>query len=169
MAKQRPSLGVLIAERRRALGLTQLALSQQVGVSESTVRNWESRGTRPAKRNLRALAAALQLPQELLELNDAVMAVTDPADDHAPSLRSLLRGTSLSPPQAAVSAAALQPDLMVRIGDHVIVAETLRVVTWDIQPASAEDSATVLERFADALDEFAADRGWKVRARRADT
>jgi transcriptional regulator with XRE-family HTH domain len=80
---------------RRAAGLTQLQLSELVGVHETAVTNWE-RGERvPRVDRLRVLAAALKVrPADL----------TDLAEDGPASLQALRVGAGLLQDQVAAGA-----------------------------------------------------------------
>ncbi len=52
-------IGRFIAERRRALGMTQRALAEALGVSDRTVSKWECGGGLPELANLLPLCALL--------------------------------------------------------------------------------------------------------------
>jgi transcriptional regulator with XRE-family HTH domain len=62
------AIGRQIATARTRRGLTQAALAQQIGVSESTVQRWEG-GALPPYRRLLRLAQLLVVPlEELIEV-----------------------------------------------------------------------------------------------------
>ena len=60
------SLGALIAERRKALGLTQLELAQKLGVTDKAVSKWERNLSCPDVGTLPCLAEILGLSLEQL-------------------------------------------------------------------------------------------------------
>lgn len=57
-----------IKELRAAAGLTQLELARKVGVTPSSVYNWERGKTEPTATNLRDLAIALGVTMEEIDL-----------------------------------------------------------------------------------------------------
>lgn len=66
--------GKLIKERRTELGLTQLKLALEVGVTPAIVYNWESGRATASTQNLRRLAKALDVSMEdLLEPEEAAV------------------------------------------------------------------------------------------------
>lgn len=60
------TLGQRIAVQRRALFLTQTALADQLGVTQSAVARWETDDSVPALRHRRRLAEALSISPSLL-------------------------------------------------------------------------------------------------------
>ncbi len=60
-------IGKYIAEKRKALGLTQKQLAEQLGMSDKSVSKWERGQSDPSTTNLMALAKLFQVtPEELL-------------------------------------------------------------------------------------------------------
>jgi phosphoribosylformylglycinamidine cyclo-ligase len=57
-----------IKELRKAAGLTQLELSNRLGVTPSTVYKWERGANEPSATNLRDLARALGVSMEEIDL-----------------------------------------------------------------------------------------------------
>ena len=57
-----------LREQRKARGLTQAALAYMVGVSERTIRSWESGEASPPKRQAAKLARRLGVTVEALAL-----------------------------------------------------------------------------------------------------
>jgi transcriptional regulator with XRE-family HTH domain len=57
--KERPALGQRLVELRQAVGLTQMALGEQLGVHHSNIAFWELSGTPPRGEVLPKLAHAL--------------------------------------------------------------------------------------------------------------
>jgi transcriptional regulator with XRE-family HTH domain len=64
-----PDLATLLRRRRAELGITQAALAQQVGVTQSAVAGWESGAALPRPAKVLALADLLGVQvQHLVEL-----------------------------------------------------------------------------------------------------
>jgi transcriptional regulator with XRE-family HTH domain len=59
-----------LAELRRGRGLTQEEVARRVRVSTRTVAAWESGASTPRQRNARALAKALGVTLDALQLTD---------------------------------------------------------------------------------------------------
>jgi transcriptional regulator with XRE-family HTH domain len=59
-----------LSELRRERGLTQEEVARRVRVSTRTVAAWESGATTPRQRNARALARALGVTLDALQLTD---------------------------------------------------------------------------------------------------
>lgn len=68
-----PPLGQALRERREELGLTQEALAQASGLATKRVWQIERQGANPTYSTLLSLAAALQVPAELLMLRARVI------------------------------------------------------------------------------------------------
>jgi transcriptional regulator with XRE-family HTH domain len=66
-------LGQALRERREELGLTQEALAQASGLATKRVWQIERQGANPTYSTLLSLAAALQVPAELLMLRARVI------------------------------------------------------------------------------------------------
>src|SRR5687767_5853977 len=62
----RDALAEYIAHARERRGLTQPQLADQVGVDRQQVYKWEKRRALPARRNIPALASALDVPADEL-------------------------------------------------------------------------------------------------------
>jgi transcriptional regulator with XRE-family HTH domain len=77
--KPRSRLGWLIWGHRLRRGWTQAELAEMIGVSQSTVGDWERGAQTPSRQRLRALAKALRITQQ--ELRQAM------AIDRAQALR----------------------------------------------------------------------------------
>lgn len=58
-----------IREWRNERGLTQLELANKVGVTPGTIYGWEHGKYEPKARQLRALATALEVPMEAIDLD----------------------------------------------------------------------------------------------------
>ena len=58
-----------IKQRREELGLTQMEVATITGASLQAVRNWD-RGTKPTRKFHKALAVALRIPEEEIEVYD---------------------------------------------------------------------------------------------------
>lgn len=68
-----PPLGQAVRERREEIGLTQEALAQAAGLATKRVWQIERQGANPTYSTLLAIAAALQVPAELLMLRARVI------------------------------------------------------------------------------------------------
>jgi transcriptional regulator with XRE-family HTH domain len=58
------TLGELIVQRQRDLGLRSVDIAQSLGSSEATISRWINGHSQPAARNLRRLAVVLKVPHE---------------------------------------------------------------------------------------------------------
>lgn len=98
-----------IAALRDEAGLTQLELSRLVGVTETTIANWEKgrSGLEWIERLIRLCKALNCAPEELLAL-----AVSDSAETSDPSLADLrqLLGTTKRSPATAVGVDLTSPE-----------------------------------------------------------
>jgi transcriptional regulator with XRE-family HTH domain len=127
--------GSALAERRRALGLTQRELARQIGVSEASIRNWETRGGRPKTRHKDKLLSALGfLPDD---------GARDPAERVPGSVWSAT----------------------LRIGDHLLTLPGIEAADWSGEPINPSEAADALAELTDGLTTLASERGWKVRVR----
>lgn len=68
-----PPLGQAVRERREELGVTQEGLADAAGLATKRVWQIERQDANPTYATLRALAAALHVPAELLMLRAAVI------------------------------------------------------------------------------------------------
>ena len=59
--RERVSLGVFIARRRKYMGLTQEELAKRIGVSKSAIAKWETYGGIPDKDNLKKIAEVMKV------------------------------------------------------------------------------------------------------------
>jgi DNA-binding transcriptional regulator YiaG len=59
------TFGERIRKKRMELNLTMKELAKKMGVSETTVRNWEIRGVRPYRRTEEKLKIMLELKEEV--------------------------------------------------------------------------------------------------------
>jgi transcriptional regulator with XRE-family HTH domain len=88
----------LLAERRKATGLSQEALAEQLGVERSTIRRWEAGATTPQPRIREELAEALRITSAQLE--DLLAAAGESSDDALVDRRAfagLATGVALAP------------------------------------------------------------------------
>ena len=63
--KNPQNFGQRLRKKRMDLGLTIRGVAEKVGVSETTVYNWEIRNTRPYRRTEEKLKAILDLTEEI--------------------------------------------------------------------------------------------------------
>ena len=63
--KNPQNFGQRLRKKRRDLGLTMREIAEKVGVSETTVYNWEIRNIRPNRRTAEKLKAILDLAEEI--------------------------------------------------------------------------------------------------------
>ena len=98
-----------IAALRDEAGLTQLDLSRLVGVTETTIANWEKgrSGLEWIERLIRLCKALNCAPEDLLDLT--VPASAEASDPSLADLRQLL-GTTHRSPATAVGAKPTSPD-----------------------------------------------------------
>ncbi|MBQ7338972.1 MAG: helix-turn-helix transcriptional regulator [Clostridia bacterium] len=68
---QEPTLGALIAEKRRERHLTQAELAAHFGISDKAVSKWERNLSKPEEKIMPQLVALLDLPQGYLSHIDA--------------------------------------------------------------------------------------------------
>ena len=59
--RERVSLGVFIARRRKYMGLTQEELAKRIGVSKSAIAKWETNGGLPDRDNLKKIAEVMKV------------------------------------------------------------------------------------------------------------
>jgi transcriptional regulator with XRE-family HTH domain len=106
---QNSRLGASILNRRRALGLTQQQLADQVGVHQTRVSHWERGSRAPSADQLQALAAVFSvdlktLVAEYVVDNEVERAlVRDPllSDDDRNALLTIYRGLTQRPLMSA--------------------------------------------------------------------
>jgi len=117
------SFGVWVKARRRALGLTQGALAQQIGVAEVTVRKIEADERRPSKEVAALLAEQLQLDPPT-RARFLLAARADLSPDQIPS-PAAPRGAALPvPPTPLIGRAA---DLAAL--EHALLRDGARLIT----------------------------------------
>lgn len=154
------TLAELIADRRTSMDWSQRRLAEAVGVSESALRNWEVKGEIPTERNLKKLAAALDLTGAQLDRavartrrlkRDATEEQTQPAD--AGGFAGAKRGV------------AHRWHVVLGVGDLTIAMPQFKIQTWDNFDASDEAASEAMEAVISALNEMADEKDWRFAAK----
>lgn len=160
-----------LAERRKAMGLSQERLAEAVGVDASTVARWERGGTEPQPVHRPRLASALKVSAEevaaLLSRTDDASAVTGEIrepDETTGGLPAIGRAAGPErPPGSEVYASAIRSFRTAdqQVGGGHLYATVVRYLHRDVAPelfraSPGEDSRGVFTAAA-ALTEMA---GW---------
>lgn len=87
------TMGDIIAQRRKALGMTQLELAQRMSVTDKAVSKWERNLSCPDVNSLSILADALQIP--VTELLDA-KSVEEPKSELQETISLILKAIPLA-------------------------------------------------------------------------
>ncbi len=150
----RPTDGIMmrrqrLAQRRKAVGLSQERLAERVGVDRSTVVRWERGDTGPQPWHRPRLAQALAV-----SVDDLAELLNDARDDAA---RLLQAGRHISGAEAELLATTTPSGQRLIVPDS-LVQEGHPYVARSVEPSSASDTADV-EASADRVAGRLFDRG----------